>query len=323
MTGCHPRRPRLTLSARCSVKAEAQQEATDALERRLQDQEAALAELSKERDGGVEAISDLTQRIGSLQESFSRALSVTAGAVGMLESEMARRKVEARRLEMERTSAKLDRERLQDLLVTLQAEVTEVVGAARVFLREEEEEFTRERLRSDREREREASMAREASASRTLFSSNTTQLREMLRALRDASGRHMDRKRSSKIQKKGGKTKGQGRNSHLARESNSMLPGHEHMWGELSSGLRQARVGGAAAVFGGGKILFAGGTDGVKVRADCEVFDCVSLSWQRASPMLTPRVSHQLVEVATSTPLHSTDRGHHLCVADSHSPGLP
>ena len=320
MTGYHPRRPRLTLSARCSVKAEAQQEATDALECRLQDQAVALAELSRERDGGVEAINDLTQRIGSLQESFSRALSVTAGAIGMLETEMARRKAEVRRLEMERTSAKMDRERLQDLLVTLQSEVTEAVGAARVFLQEQEEEFRRGRLRSDREMEIETSLAREASVSRTLFSSNTTQLRETLRALRDASGRHVDRKRSSKIQKKGGKTKGQGRNSHLAMESNSMLRGHEHMWGELSSGLRQARVGGAAAVFGGGKILFAGGTDGVKVRADCEVFDCGSLSWQRASPMLTPRVSHQLVEVATSTPLHSPDRGHQLCVADSCSP---
>jgi len=56
--------------------------------------------------------------------------------------------------------------------------------------------------------------------------------------------------------------------------------------GIILRALRHARVGGAVAVVGhvglmGGKwIMFAGGTDGVHVRADCDIFDCSRQSFR-------------------------------------------
>ena len=54
---------------------------------------------------------------------------------------------------------------------------------------------------------------------------------------------------------------------------------------------------GHVGLMGGKWIMFAGGTDGVHVRADCDIFDCSRQSWRPAAAMQKPRVSLQLVSL--------------------------
>ena len=70
------------------------------------------------------------------------------------------------------------------------------------------------------------------------------------------------------------------------------------LWNSLRMGLGHARVGGAAVALthqNDQMILFAGGTDGLQVRSDCELFDCSTLMWRQIASMLHPRVSFQVI----------------------------
>ena len=220
--------------------------------------------------------------------------------------------------EADRREHRREREREGVVVQELRLKLLAAAGAAEGAAREREGERESERVEREREREeakrtqeeREGttlSVIREAITgmkqdefvlSSTLFLLNSA--RHSLGGEGEGTDRHMSaevrlREREGRAMLGGGGGGGEGEEGEGEAGAGAE--------GVILRGLRHARVGGAVAVVGhvgiseGKWIMFAGGTDGVHVRADCDIFDCSRQSWRPAAAMRQPRVSLQLVSL--------------------------
>jgi hypothetical protein len=214
--------------------------------------------------------------------------------------------------EADRREHRREREREGVVVQELRLKLLAAAGAAEGAAREREGERESERVERERERE-EAKRTQERERERGEEREGTT-----LSVIREAiTGMKQDEfvlsstlflLNSARHSLGGG---GEGTDRHMSaevrlreREGCAMLGGGGGGGAEdvILRGLRHARVGGAVAVVGhvsrmGCWIMFAGGTDGVHVRADCDIFDCSRQSWRPAAAMRQPRVSLQLVSL--------------------------